>query len=128
MTSRPMWVHVPGPTGPTTVQLSLAWLASVKARAGRGWGEDYAPVLVKSAASKLVAGGYDAMRDGAFSQAVRRRAYELAMQRESQVQVAEHERRRCTAPGEPGVRVAGCHRCDGGPQEVPTFLGLVIGR
>lgn len=77
MSSKPIWVHVPGPAGPTTVQLSSAWLAAVKARAGRGWSADYTTELVKSAAAKLVAGGYDAMRDGAFSQAVRRLAYEL---------------------------------------------------
>lgn len=78
MSSRPIWVHVPGPSGPTTMQLSQKWLAAVKARAGRGCSADYTSVLVKLAAAGIVAGGYDAMRDGAYSVAVRRLAYELA--------------------------------------------------
>lgn len=78
---KPSWVRVPGPHGPTNVQLTPAWLAALKARAGRGWAADYAAVAVKAAAARLLAAGYDAARDGAFSAAVRRRAWESAVPR-----------------------------------------------
>lgn len=79
MTDRATWVRVPGPNGPTNVALSPAWKTAIKARAGRGWYADNTPVAVKAAAAWLMQPGrYDAARDGAFSQAVRRRAYELA--------------------------------------------------
>jgi hypothetical protein len=80
--AKPVWVHVPGPGGrDTTVQLSPAWQAAIRTRAGRGWSADYTPVAVKSAAAWLLARGYDSVRDGSFSEAVRRRAYALAVPR-----------------------------------------------
>ena len=79
MADGPVWVRVPGPNGPTNVQLTAQWKAAVKARVGRGWHVDYTLVAVKAAAAWLMQPGrYDVARDGAFSQAVRRRAYELA--------------------------------------------------
>lgn len=79
MTEPATWVRVQGPNGPTNVQLTAKWRSAVKARAGRGWHADYTPVAVKAAAAWLMQPGrYDAARDGPFSQAVRRRAYELA--------------------------------------------------
>lgn len=77
--AKPLWVRVQGPHGPTNVQLTPAWLAAVKARAGRSWSADCTPVAVKAAAAQMLAKGYDQARDGTFSAAVRRRAYELAV-------------------------------------------------
>lgn len=72
------WVWVPGPNGPTTVHLSPEWLAALKKRAGARWTADYTTALVKMSAQQVLR-GYDALRDGAFSQCVRRRAYEMAL-------------------------------------------------
>lgn len=73
------WVRVPGPNGPTSVQLTPQWRAAVKARAGDGWHSDHGHHLVKAAAEWLAKPGrYHSVRDGSFSQAVRRVAYELA--------------------------------------------------
>lgn len=76
--TKPRWVHVPGPGGrDTTVLLNAQWQDAFKVRAARGWHADYTSVAVKAAAVWLLQPGrYDAARDGAFSQAVRRRAYE----------------------------------------------------
>lgn len=76
--TKPRWVHVPGPCGrDTTVLLNAQWQDAFKVRAARGWHADYTTLAVKAAAFWLLQPGrYDAARDGAFSQAVRRRAYE----------------------------------------------------
>lgn len=78
--AKPTWVHVPGPKGrDTTVQLLPDWLAAVRVAAGSGWNLGDTKALVQLAAGELLRDGYAAVRDGAFSTAVRRRAYKLAL-------------------------------------------------
>lgn len=80
--AKPIWVHVPGPGGgDTTVQLQPAWVAAVAEKLGRTGAVDHVRALVLNTAGALLREGYDAVRDGPFSIAVRRRAYELAAPR-----------------------------------------------
>jgi hypothetical protein len=64
--------------GPTNLSLSLARLAAVKKRAGKGWTADYTTTLLMSTAAHMLP-SYDRIGDGSWSDAVRRAAYDLAM-------------------------------------------------
>lgn len=79
---KPIWQHVRGPGGgDTTVQLAPAWVAAVAEKLGRPGNVDHVRALVWNTAGTLLREGYDVMRDGPFSTAVRRRAYAVAAPR-----------------------------------------------